>query len=590
MVDVNDIDDLAKLRNALEYSRRKLTPFMENRMDAIRQYVGKHYSDNGTSEKVPVNYIQQTISIYLRSLAARAPRAMISTPHANLKPYAVNIELAANYLFKQINLGRTLRRWVLDAMFCIGIIKVGVDVQGTVNINGTDHAVGQPFCDVIDLDDWVHDFTANDISRCEFMGNRYYVSRQDALDAGIYDEEVINQAPSQEYRQNNETGTTKASSISQGGSAQTGGELKQKIVLWDLWLPQEKKLVTLTENANSKPARVIDWTGPKDGPFHLLFFDEVPSNIMPLAPVANLMDLHDLANRIFLKIGRQAERQKTITYVKAGATADGKRTVAANDGDTIEVDDPKNVGVAKYGGVEAESMAFSVQLEQIYNRQAGNPFTLGGLGAMSKTVGQDQLLSENAGKSVVAMQEATVEATAKVAHDICYWIFTDPMINLPLSKEVEGVTVPVHVTSDMMQGEFLDYNFTIDPYSMQHSTPAMKLEQMLTILERAVIPFLPQMEQQGKFVDMDELIRSVAKYGDIQELLNIITSVNGPVMPDANVVGQPRKPPVTTRNYVRTNRSGGMTIPGQAQVLQQSLLGNKSQPSQINSMMTEGAA
>lgn len=29
MVDVNDIDDLAKLRNALENSRRKLTPFME---------------------------------------------------------------------------------------------------------------------------------------------------------------------------------------------------------------------------------------------------------------------------------------------------------------------------------------------------------------------------------------------------------------------------------------------------------------------------------------------------------------------------------------------------------------------------------
>jgi hypothetical protein len=491
---------------------------------------------------------------------------------------------------KEINLGRSLRKWVLDAMFCMGIMKVGLDANGTVNIGGTDHAVGQPFAEVVDLDDWVHDFTATDISRCAFMGNRWYAPKEDVLRTGMFDEEVIASVPVEDFKQNNEMGGQRAAAMSQGGASFTGSEFRPNISLWDIWIPSEKVIITIADNDGiGRAARVVEWTGPKDGPFHLLFFDEVPANIMPLSPVSNLMDLHDLANRVFRKLGRQAERQKTITLVKSGATADGKRVVSANDGDTIESDDPRNVTTASYGGVEPQALAFSIQLEQIFNRQAGNVFTIGGLGAMSKTVGQDQLLSENAGKTVVAMQDATVDATSKVCRDLCYWLFTDPAINLPLTKSVAGIDIPIRVTPDTMQGEFIDYNFTIDPYSMQHNTPFMKLQTLKATMSEVIFPLLGQFEQQGKVVNVDELLKLVAKLSDTPELLSIISSATGPTMPDENIVGQPRKPPVSTRNYVRTNVSGGVTVPGQAQVLQQALLGKKMQPSQAAPAVMGGA-
>ena len=46
----------------------------------------------------------------------------------------------------------------------------------------------------------------------------------------------------------------------------------------------------------AKPLRVVDWTGPPRGPYAVLGFNHVPSNIMPLPPVAIWQDLHDLAN------------------------------------------------------------------------------------------------------------------------------------------------------------------------------------------------------------------------------------------------------------------------------------------------------
>lgn len=83
-------------------------------------------------------------------------------------------------------------------------------MQGTVNINGTDHAVGQPFCDVIDLDDWVHDFTANDISRGRVHGQSLLrVPGRSPAACGISTtKEAMNQGPLQEYLESNETGTT----------------------------------------------------------------------------------------------------------------------------------------------------------------------------------------------------------------------------------------------------------------------------------------------------------------------------------------------------------------------------------------------
>lgn len=60
--------DLKRLWDAMSHSREKLRPFRENRLDAIKQYVGSHYGEQGSEEDVPVNLIELAISVYTQQL------------------------------------------------------------------------------------------------------------------------------------------------------------------------------------------------------------------------------------------------------------------------------------------------------------------------------------------------------------------------------------------------------------------------------------------------------------------------------------------------------------------------------------------
>lgn len=50
-----------------------------------------------------------------------------------------------------------------------------------------------------------------------------------------------------------------------------------------------------------EPLRVVDWEGPESGPYHLLWYNEMPSNSFPLAPVTQWIDLNDGYNRVMRK-------------------------------------------------------------------------------------------------------------------------------------------------------------------------------------------------------------------------------------------------------------------------------------------------
>ena len=63
-------DKMSRLSDAMEYSRRKMQPFRENRLSHIRQYVGSNYSETGASDKNPINLLEMAINIYRRQGAA----------------------------------------------------------------------------------------------------------------------------------------------------------------------------------------------------------------------------------------------------------------------------------------------------------------------------------------------------------------------------------------------------------------------------------------------------------------------------------------------------------------------------------------
>ena len=94
-IDMKPLDDrkVKRLAEAMRFSNDRLRPFREHRFNAIREYVGRNYSDDGTMDRVPLNMLAMAIQIYSRQLAPNAPRVAVSTLHQKLSEESHGLEL-----------------------------------------------------------------------------------------------------------------------------------------------------------------------------------------------------------------------------------------------------------------------------------------------------------------------------------------------------------------------------------------------------------------------------------------------------------------------------------------------------------------
>ncbi len=573
---------LKKLRAAMECSRKALQPFREKRLDRIRQYVGANYSDDGAKDKVPMNLLELALNIYARSLTARTPQVVCTTEYREVKSTASLLELAINHVIKEMKLIKALRESVLNALFSVGIIKVGMEATGTIPIGDTLRYVGQPFAESVDLDDWVHDTTARKFEHIQFAGNRYRLPLDQVKNSELYDEKERAKLKPTAKGSGGQDESDRAERLSQGNSYKSDDEYADFVELWDMWLPMENKLLTFADDSESGVLREVEWDGPLQGPYKLLSFSDVPNNIMPLAPSAAWQDIHTLCNCLMRKLGRQGERQKTVLGVMSGGDGDAQRIAKSSDGDIIKLDNPDKAREYRFGGVDSATLGFTIQLKDMFSWFGGNLDSLGGLSPMSDTLGQDKLLVENSSKRIADMQDRTIDFTRDTINDIAWYLFTDPLIDLPLSRRVEGtdISVPVRFTPEERKGDFLHYNINIQPYSMQEQTPAMKLQTISQVFQTFIVPFAPMLQEQGMSINFEGLLRTISKYSNMHELDEILTFARPPQGPIGGPIGTPPQKftsPNTTRTYERVNR-GGATRVGKDAALTQMLLGGNPQP------------
>lgn len=563
------------LEVAVEWSIRQLETPRRNRVEAVRQFVGKHYSDGGTELVVPTNFLELAVTIYQQQLAANAPRAMVTTSIPRLKPAAYSMEIALNQIPDEIGLGDTLRRAVVEALFSFAVVKVGLASSG-VSVLG--HDPGEAFVDLVSLDDYFIDMSAKTWSNIQFEGNDYWLPVEAARE--IFDGKGSKIEPD-EHTVIGSQGEDRAESVSSDNSADL---YKKKVWLRDVWLTREHKLVTYGVKSK-KLFRVINWDGPEGGPYKVLRFSDVPGNLLPLAPVALWRDLHELGNALFRKLGRQADRKKTVAAFQGGNNDDVEALKKALDGEGIAYNGGKPEQIT-VGGIDSPTLALYIQVRDLFSSFAGNLDALGGLAPMSDTVGQDKLLSESANARINFMRSRMANFAKEIFEALAWYEWTDPVRQRVVEKSVKGTSFSVRRmwSEETREGDWIDFNFDIDAYSMQADTPDIKLQKIGTALERYVIPLLPQIQQQGGELGFKELIELIADLSNVPEL-NDIVKFGEPVAMMRPEQGEERPstmPAHTTRTYERVNRPGA-TRQGKDDVMSRLLMGG-------NVQQAEGAA
>jgi hypothetical protein len=557
---------LERLQSSVNWTIRQIEYPRKKRVEGIKQFCGFHYQDGGYEKRVPVNMLALAVQIYVRQLAARAPRAMVSTDEKHLKPTALSLELAVNQIPEEIRLQQTLRRRVTEALFSIGIAKCGLSTAGSVN--GIPY--GKPFVDLVTLDDYFCDMTAKSWDQLDYEGNDYWADYEEIMESDDIKSSAKDQLEPDEYTNVGDRGEDRAEAISTDNATLS---YREKLWMRDVFIPKEKIIVTYGVKSN-KLFRVTEWKGVECGPYHKLGYTDVPGNLLPLSPVALWRDLHELGNAIFRKLGNQADSQKTVLGFNGGDDEGAEEFKKANDGDGIRYSGQKPEKLTA-GGVDAKTLAFYLQCRDLYSYFAGNLDSLGGLAPLTDTVGQDKLLGAAASAQLRDMGGVTVDTITGIFQALAHYEWNDPVGKRTLEKEIPGtgVSIPVEWGRKQKKGDLKDYDISIDVYSLQDASPNVRLQKLGLITQQYVMPLAPLIQEAGGTIDVQAILRLVARYADMPEMAEIVTFMN-PQLPQPQGGPGGAGVPGTSGGQQGAAKGGGsgMSNSGAAATLTQQLL------------------
>jgi hypothetical protein len=466
----------------------------------MRQMVGRFYNKSSSRRNdredrlaSPINMLHTAVTTLVPNLVANEPRAKVSTDILIYEDYAEMLGLATNNLIKRIKLKVALRKAIYDAIFLAGFIKTGLaSGDELLTMDGTDFEIGQPYADRVDPDDIVLDPWAREWEAQTFIGNRYRANLDDLEATGLYDMDLLRKLPKSDDAST--TAARYASKLSGGDPSREFGEVQEFIDLCDVYFPREKIVVTLPYYDGGKAdqfLRVADYIGPNTGPYHMLGFTPVSDNLLPVAPVHIWYDLHMMGNKIARKLAKQAERLKNVLAYEGDAQEDAEAIAEADDGEAVRVSDINKIKEVKFGGAGTEAYQWMQWTKTAFAEQANSMDLLSGTGTDVPTLGQSEMLQANTSVRMGDMQGLVYAFTEEVEHDLGFFLHTDPLIELPLIKRVMGVKTQVVYTPEMRQGDFFDFTFKVEPFSMARPDPNMAVRRKIEFAT-SVIPAAAQ--------------------------------------------------------------------------------------------------
>lgn len=480
----NNESQRGRLFKSIEHSYRSLESFRNLNRALVTEYAGSGYGSSGTRPRyeIIVNLMNQAIDAYMLSTAGNRPRVMVSSVRPALKTFSKHFQTALNNLISEIQLERILRQWVLDAFFCVGLVKVHLADSVEVEVEaGKWMDPGSPFVSNVSLDNWVHDVSANRVDKVSYMADMFRIPFED-MKSDIFDQKVVKRlSPNSKYAANDDQDRLERM---ERGDEVDPDEFEPHIDLMDVWVPRDSKIYTFAVDNVRKfsgvhePVAVLDWDGPEFGPYHVLGFADVPENIMPASPASHLAALMRNINSLFRKQLRKARGQKDVfTYTPTGADS-AKKVQRSDDQDWVEVQDQSELSMMKIGGADQGNQALLINLIEIFDRAAGNLTAMLGLGAQAETASQEKLIHGANSQKEISIQKRVADGTTSVIRDLGHLLWNDVVKVVPGNIPIQGTPYSIDATwtPEDREGKFLDYDIAIDVYSMRYQSPAEKAD------------------------------------------------------------------------------------------------------------------
>jgi hypothetical protein len=514
---------------AVNISMAKFEGFRKARSKFMHSMVGRFYSksqpgDDDSRKASPLNLMYSAVTTLIPNLVYNDPRFKIRTDMLPYRQYGDILELAMNHLGKRIGLRDSLRKVLTDAIFMAGFVKTGLaQSQDMVTIDGDDIQIGQPYAERVSPDDMVLDPMARDWDEQTFIGNRFRVTLEDLQAQGLYDDDLL--AKLSNSYDNMDVNEARGEKLVGDRSYLRFDELTRYVDLVEVYFPKERLVATLPYGkaaVQDKFLRIHEYEGPEKGPYHMLGFTYVPDNVLPVAPAGIWYDLHTLGNRIARKLSRQAERLKHVLAYQSSAVEDANAIAEADDGESVRVDDINAIKEVKYGGASDEAYSYMEWVKRQFSEQAGNLDLLAGTAAAAPTATQSEMLQANSSVRLSDMEHVVYGFVASIGDALKFYLHTDPLIQLPLARRVNGQDQQVVYSPEARQGDWLDFHTETEPYSMARQDPNMKVRRIMEFATNVIPAGAQAVQMLGPGFNLGAFIKLVAREIGLQDVDEII--------------------------------------------------------------------
>ena len=580
-MNLNDKDDRRHLMDMVDHSRTKLDDIRQARRKLLDRTKGSEWFPS--DERTPINQMAQQEWALVQHLAGGDPKALVLPGGSGMEAVAYEQTLAVNAVAQRVNLRRKFRRLVQDALYGIGICRIGMvhgrdvpirEIAPELDEEG-EIGIGRLEVQVISLESWVHDCQADCLEEREFCGHAYWIDKEDVEHylPGVSPADLA----TEEKRWIDEHGHEMAGAISRGVDGEGQDGFREKYWLWDLWVSKEKAIVTTPVNGTGEIANVRPWRSRPGGPYLFLYYRELPDQAIPISIQADLALVHDSLNSTFRKLIDQTREAKTVLGFKPGHEGDAENVRDASSRQIVQMRDPSSVQEFNFNGPDQSLLGMLLQTRELGSIIGGNTDVLAGLGAQAPTATQEEMVSESAGGKVALHEVDTADFQVEVFEAIRWYVYHEQEEPISIVGQVEGTNIRFAQTFNAekaaaLPGRFNSFLMKIEPYTGLYRSPEQRFQSLLQLWERLIMPGV-QLGITDRTPDMDRLLEIAAQYLDMPELRSLLREV-APEEQGMLAEGSARQSPTTTRNYVRRSAPGPTRSGNAMQALQMMGAGN----------------
>jgi len=354
----------------------RIKRFQRARAMFIRQYVGHYYrEDTGMEGDEPINMIYHVIRSLVPNLVMRNPINKVTTKIGDYESYAYMLGLALDDLDERLKLKTIIRRAIVDALFAMGIVKIGLSASDQmIEFGDTRIDPGQVYADNVDFDDFVIDPACRNLEEAAFVGHQSRIPRQLLLDNDNYNHDLVMQLPRSRADDNDHR---RASGLTtKNMSNLTMYEMEDYVDIVEVYVQNMQSIITIPDPRQLQLDEYIgiqDYYGPSEGPYRYLTLSQpVPGNPFPVAPVGIWYDLHIMANRLMKKQMERADAQKTLFVVDPANVDQAEDMREAMDGEVV-LGNPDSAKVVSTPGAE-DGTGAALTLSLIHISEPTRPY------------------------------------------------------------------------------------------------------------------------------------------------------------------------------------------------------------------------